>query len=542
MQEKTLLIEEPIRVLTENESYLIQELYEYGSNKTKQKNKYSCTFCSSSDALSIYKNKKGIWKYKCFSCGESGDIINLKANKENIKNIDAIKLLCEKYSIELDLKEAPKIPRAINGKVVEFYNNASKEALKEGDMDEAFRNSCEADRQAQNNYYLNFPFLDYKNNPLKVWENVESILNKLDIKPCYNVITKDIDILNLDTSEIDNQIMDIHSICHKYGLKVSTDFVMQSINRIAEKNKYNPVTKWLDVCEFGWDENNGRINELCECLMIPDYFSKSLRNKLVTKWLLNTANIAYNEGYSNAEGCLVLQGPQGCGKTSFIKKIIPHRFLKTGLDLDPSNTDSIRKCIKYWVVELGELDATMKSDQAKLKAFMTESADEFRKSYGRNPKRYNRTTSFYGTVNKSNFLKDETGDRRYWVIPVTSVDIDRLKKIEIEQLWGEVMNLLPSNLDNLNLNKDELKELLESNQEFRVKGSTQILVETGFLWDSNSDDWVFMQSPEIARHLGLKTTAGLKEALESMGAISKRKIINGKKLRGYLVPQFIYMD
>mgnify|MGYP002578475619 FL=1 len=543
MQKKnTSNITDVIQDLTQNEDILIQELYEHGSHKAKQKNKYSCVHCKSSDALSIYKSKTGSYNYKCFSCGETGDVINLVKSKEGKATVEAIKTLCEKNSINFDIGPAQKTSRAVKSKVVDFYNKKSEEAIKEGNLDEAFKNSCEADRQQQNNYYLDFPYLDAKNNPLKIWENVEVLLHKLDIKPVYNMITKEIEILGTGSKDYNNQIMEMHSACHKHGLKVTIDYLAKAINKIAEHNEYNPVINYLEKCEFLYDEEPGHIKKLCETLIVPDDFSKDLRDKLVTKWLLNTVNIAFNDGYSNTEGCLVIQGPQGCGKTSWIKHLVPREFLKTGLDLDPSDRDSIRKCIKYWVVELGELDATMKADQAKLKAFITESVDEYRVPYAISPTRYNRTTSFYGTVNKANFLKDETGDRRYWVIPVKDIDVDKLRSLDVNQIWGETMSLLPFNLNNLNLNKEELKELSESNQDFRVKGSTQILVESGFLWDSPSETWIFMQPSEIARKLGLKTTGGLKEALEAMGAISTRKRINGKQPRGYLVPPLIYVD
>lgn len=532
----SLNIEEVKLELVTDENKLIETIYEYKGYKAKEKDKYSCISCGSKDNLSVY-NKDGKWLYYCFGCHEGGDVINFVMEKEKISFYDAVKKLADKYNLDLD-KALVIANRAVKDKAVDFFNKQSEEALKNGDLDEAFRNSCEADRQQENNYYLDFPFLDSKNNPLKVWENVEALLNKLDIKPVYNIITKQIEVLNTDTIDFNNQVMDIHSICHKHGLKVSIDFLVKSINRIGEKNKYNPVIKYLEECEFLYDGKTGHIDELCETLIVPEYFNKELRNKLVTKWLLSTVNIAYNEGYSTVEGCLVLQGPQGCGKTSWIKQLVPRELLKTGLDLDPTNTDSIRKCIKYWVVELGELDSTMKSDQSKLKAFLTESIDEFRVPYAISPVRYNRTTSFFGTVNKSNFLKDETGDRRYWVIPVKDIDINKLRNLDINQIWGEVMNLLPSNKDNLYLSKEELQELAESNEEFSTKGNTQIMIEASFDWNSNKDTWEFKPTTEIAARLGLRTTSGLKEALESMGAEYNNRRINGKRQRGYLVPKY----
>ena len=109
-----------------------------------------------------------------------------------------------------------------------------------------------------------------------------------------------------------------------------------------------------------------------------------------------------------------------------------------------------------------------------------------------------------------------------------------MKEIDIPQLWGEIMHLLRSNTINLYLSKDELKELNNSNKDFRAKGALQIAIEEGFNWNLDKKYWNIVQSTVIAKRLGLKTTSGLKEAIESMGGEYKRTT----KARGYLVPTF----
>lgn len=515
-----------------NLELLEKKLISYGSVNVKGK-KRNCCYCSSSDGLEINSKDLNHIKYKCFSCGESGDILNLIQNKEGLSFYKALELLAHEEGINISKSNIAKVTRVDKNKIVQFYNSKADEAMKNGNSDKAFELSCRADEEASKSYFIQFPHLDAKNNPLKIWENLEPILEKEGIYAVYNQITKDNEIRGLNCDGLSNQMMDIHSMANKYGFKVSLDFIGKSLSRISEKYKYNPVASFLNECEFNWDEETGRIKKLCDTLNVPEWFSKDLRNKLVTKWLLNVANIAFNDGSSNTEGVLVVQGPQGCGKTTWIKKLIPI-YLKTGLELDPSDKDKVYNCIKYWVCELGELDATMKAEQAKLKAFLTESVDEIRRPYAIAPERYPRKTAFYGTVNKSEFLKDETGDRRYWVIPVDDINIDDIKKIDIPQLWGEVMHLLKSDIISLNLNKEELKELNASNKDFRAKGALQIAVEEGFNWNTDKKYWNYISATEISKKLGIKTTSGIKEAIESMGGEFKRT----SKARMYLVPPF----
>ncbi|MEG0844440.1 MAG: VapE family protein [Romboutsia sp.] len=523
-----------IKKLTEDQNILLGELNSYGSVKAKEKNKYSCPLCSSSDGLGII-SKDGKHHYKCFSCQEYGDVINLVSIKEGIEQGKAMKLIAERNGVDFPKTETVKAPRVNKNKIVEFYNKKTDEAIKEGDLNKAFELSCQADKESTKSYYIQFPHIDSKNNPLKIWENLEPILEKEGIYAVYNQITKDNEIKGLHCDGLSNQMMDIHSMANKYGFKVAFDFIGKSLSRIAEKHKYNPVENFLNECEFNWDEETGRIQQLCDTLEVTEWFPRDLRDKLVIKWLLNVANIPFNNIDKNnrTQGVLVVQGDQGIGKTTWVEHLIPI-YLKTGLELDPSDKDKVYNCIKYWVCELGELDATMKADQAKLKAFITESVDEIRRPYAIAPERYPRKTAFYGTVNKSEFLKDETGDRRYWVIPVKNINIETLKEIDIPQLWGEVMHLLKSNTINLYLSKDELKELNDSNKDFRAKGALQIAVEEGFNWNTDKKYWNIATSAIIAKKLGLKTTSGLKEAIEAMGGEYKRT----KNARGYLVPTF----
>ena len=300
-------------------------------------------------------------------------------------------------------------------------------------------------------------------------------------------------------------------------------------------NPQNPVRKYLEDCEKIYDFKDNNIDKLCDCIITKKSFNQRLKRILITKWLINTARIVYNnEGNMNVEGVLTLQGSQGLGKTRFIKKIIP-LYVKTGIDLDPSDKDKINQCIKYWVCELGELDSTLKKDLAKLKAFLTEQEDEYRKPYAAFPVKYPRMTSFYATVNQGDFLKDETGNRRYWVIPVKKIDFEKLEEIDINQLWGEVMHLLCSNKYAHYLTSDEMRMLTESNGEFTPINNVEIMVEGGFNWQSPKESWGWMSSSDIARTFNLKSTKGLKGAMEFYGATFSKK----GGIRGYICPKLI---
>ena len=198
---------------------------------------------------------------------------------------------------------------------------------------------------------------------------MNEILKANNISVAYNEITKDVEVEGLESINLDNQLVDIHSLCIKYGFKLPFATIDKFVNRIGEENPKNPVIDYLRECYMEFDGNYKYIQNLCDAIITLEDFNPRLKKILITKWLLNTAMIPFNEGNTNIEGVLTLQGRQGLGKTRLIKKIIP-MYVKTGLELDPSDKDKVYQCIKYWVAELGELDATFKRDLAKLKAFI----------------------------------------------------------------------------------------------------------------------------------------------------------------------------
>ncbi|MGL5314957.1 MAG: VapE domain-containing protein [Peptostreptococcaceae bacterium] len=500
-----------------------------------KKNKMNCPFHKeNTPSFSIADKGNGAF-YHCFGCGESGGIINFIQKIENITFIQALKKAYEILGIPIDLPNTKnKNYNKLNkNNAVEFYNKEANLAISQGNIDKAFELSCKSEEEQNKNYIIKYPYLDDKNVPFKIWENMNEILKVNNITVAYNEITKDVEIEGLESSNPDNRLVDIHSLCTKYGFKLPFPTIDKFINRIGEESPLNPVIDYLRECYMNFDGNYNHIQALCDAIITPEDFDPKLKKILITKWLLNTAMIPFNEGDLNIEGILTLQGRQGLGKTRLIKKLIP-MYVKTGLELDPSDKDKVYQCIKYWVAELGELDATFKRDLSKLKAFITEQNDEFRRPYAIKPVVYPRKTSFYATVNNDDFLKDETGNRRYWVIPVKQIDFSIIDGLDIEGLWGEVMHIKEDGKVKHYLEQEELDLLNSSNEEFKIYNSMDIAIDREFKWDAHQDEWTFKPSMEIAGRLSINSTKGMKTCLLGKGA--KYKKVGSK--RGYDTPPY----
>ena len=215
------------------------------------------------------------------------------------------------------------------------------------------------------------------------------------------------------------------------GIKgVNRTSITDCLTNISDKNRYNPVLDMLDGTV--WD-GESRFSDLLRILEIS---TVSLYAVLVRKWLIQSVAVAHNEpGRVQAlEGVLTLQGGQGLGKTWFFRRLaIRDDWFSEGVTLDLKNKDSVINATSAWITELGEVDSTLSRDQSGLKAFITQRVDRIRAPYAREATDHPRRTSFCATVNPGEFLKDETGDRRFWVVPVDTIAQRMLK--ELPESW-----------------------------------------------------------------------------------------------------------
>lgn len=137
----------------------------------------------------------------------------------------------------------------------------------------------------------------------------------------------------------------------------------------------------------------------------------------------------------------ILAGPQGIGKSTFL------RLLGSKWYCDSLSTFEGKEAAEmvqgYWIMELGELNGLSRSETNAVKQFLSRNEDVYREPYGRRTNLFPRRCVFFGTTNDSEFLKDRTGNRRFWpvdvglMLPLKSV----FKQLadEVDQIWAEAM-------------------------------------------------------------------------------------------------------
>ena len=114
------------------------------------------------------------------------------------------------------------------------------------------------------------------------------ILAENNIVVSYNEISKNIEIIGLDEDRLESHIVDIHSLCNKYGFPLNINTIHSFINRIAYNNRINPVINFLSYCHETYEKEDIHIQMLCDAIETGPYFNQELKKLLIRKWLLNT--------------------------------------------------------------------------------------------------------------------------------------------------------------------------------------------------------------------------------------------------------------
>lgn len=374
--------------------------------------------------------------------------------------------------------------------------------------------------------------------PLPTVGNFRAMFDRVGIVARYNVIAKDVEIsipgvTPLPDNALNVALTHIGSYAEKFG--VGSGKASEITMAIADENKFNPVASW--IMSRPWD-GQSRIEAFLDTIETTPG-NKDLKDLLLLKWAISAiAALSEPDGIS-AHGVLVFQGAQGLGKTHWFKKLVPYEMGLTqdGMMLNLNDKDSIKQVCSKWLVELGELDATFKkSEISQLKAFITRQTDILRVPYARKESTFPRRTVFFASVNQADFLHDDTGSRRFWVIPCTKINFAH--GLDMQQVWREIYERLYLKGVPYILTSDQQAMLNESNRDFEAIDPLAEILAEFYNWDAPVDSWRWVSVTVVAEEILQRTPtkpelSRVKGALETLNG-GKRKKVNGNRLQ--LVP------
>jgi len=219
-------------------------------------------------------------------------------------------------------------------------------------------------------------------------------------------------------------------LAQQYNLRVKTSHVIEAVSVVAHDNSFHPVCKYLEGLE--WDRVPRLETWLTDILGVEltDY-----SRKVGKRWMVSAVGRVMSPG-CKADSVMILEGAQGAGKSTALGILGGEWFMDTPFTL--GDKEAFQAIRGKWIIELGELDSFNKAESTKAKQFFSASTDTYRESYGRRSMDVPRQCVFAGTTNQDEYLKDATGNRRYWPVACTKVDLEQLREIR-DQLWAEAM-------------------------------------------------------------------------------------------------------
>ena len=223
----------------------------------------------------------------------------------------------------------------------------------------------------------------------------------------------------------------------RYGI-YSPSKTKDALLAVASERAYHPVKEYLDQIPV-WDGVKRMDMLLTDYLGAEDTeYTRAVIRKTMTAAVARI----YQPG-TKFDSVLILNGPQGIGKSTLFAKLAGAWFSDSLTLTDMRDKSGPEKLQGYWILELGELAGMKKTDVETVKSFLSRVDDKYRASYGMNVESHPRQCVIVGSTNtESGFLRDITGNRRFWPVKVDGQSKKRpwqIAESDVKQIWAEAV-------------------------------------------------------------------------------------------------------
>lgn len=290
-----------------------------------------------------------------------------------------------------------------------------------------------------------------------------------------------------DTAQVALYIEKVYKIKNKNDLQMMLEAVVRE-----DDFRENGVRKF--ILREKWD-GTPRVDTLfIKYLGVEDTpFNRSLTRKSLVACVAR----AFDPGVK-FDQIIVIAGPQGIGKSSILRKLAGGgKYFMDSFNLDTKSNKMQEAVVGSWIVEIPELDGFYKADMNTIKSFVSKQWDEFRPAYAREKVAVKRTCVFFATTNDEEFLRDSSGNRRFWILQcgVPVEDVFSLTDHDIAQVWSEAYRLYKQGETTLYLDKEESRELSEMQKRYD-SDNDQVGALEAFLDVLLPGDWNVFQQEE----------------------------------------------
>lgn len=229
------------------------------------------------------------------------------------------------------------------------------------------------------------------------------------------------------------------ALARSHGLSFSIQQISAAIEATAQENAYHPIRDYLNG--LTWDGVPRLEHWLHDFLGAEDNEYTAGVGRL---FMIAMVARIMRPGCKN-DYVLILEGAQGIRKSSACRVLAGGRYFSDALPpIRDASKDLSQHLSGKWLIEMAEMSATSRADAEALKAFLTRTQETYRPAYGRNEVTQPRQCVFIGTTNRDTYLRDATGDRRFWPVKCGTdgqpCDIDGLRDHR-DQLFAEAFHL-----------------------------------------------------------------------------------------------------
>tara|TARA_B100000035_G_C21036428_1_gene571211 strand:+ start:4972 stop:7047 length:2076 start_codon:yes stop_codon:yes gene_type:complete len=330
------------------------------------------------------------------------------------------------------------------------------------------------------------------------------------------------------------------------GLQVDKQLAIDAIVHVAHENPYDPVRLYLEHVEA--EVAPAYIDRLASTYLRPQdqgLPDPTLYDVMLRKTLIGAVRRCFEPGCKH-DTATVLMGEQGCRKSSFWKAL-GGPFFSDALK-DVGSKDDYQVMAKSWIMEWAELDSiTGKRHAGQIKAFLSQAVDCYRVPYGKTAENFPRRGIIVGSTNRqTGFLVDETGNRRFWVIPTPKTEADPIDinglELERDAIWAAAMKLYRQGEENFLSITDSLK-VTKENDDYLIANP----------WTETIVNWLNLETTkgEIITTERILTSAVLKpverqtradqmavsDILKGLGFTRRRLRENGERIWQWFPPQ-----
>jgi hypothetical protein len=266
---------------------------------------------------------------------------------------------------------------------------------------------------------------------------IQAKFNEFDLRT-YVVIddkTKSPQEAVKDQRELDDPvILEVQHRLHEVNCLATTAAVEAGLRYLGSENRFHPVREYLNGLR--WDGKR-RLHKL-----LPHYLNAEdteLNRAIGKAWMIAAVRRIRKPG-CKADAVLTLQSPQGTGKSTFFRILASDAWFNDSLEIGCSAKEVIENASGSWIVELAELSNLGRREAEEVKKFISIQHDRARTAYARVAKEVPRQFVLGASVNRSDFLIDETGNRRFWIAVVSRTREEELRR-DRNQLWAEAAQL-----------------------------------------------------------------------------------------------------